>query len=131
MRFGASFKKWSQCLLYNNQNEWGWFVEPKVNVFSSYLYPVTLVPFSPYFAEVISEAFQNAAKSSSSMLSEWAIFKYSSFQFQPSRRQKSTDLFPLLHSYLNLLLYHILSLMANFQELTCGFENSIFHSRLY
>lgn len=68
MRFEASFKKSSQCLLYNNQNKWGWSVEPKVNIFSSYLYPATLVPFSPDFAEVISEAFQNVMKSSSSLL---------------------------------------------------------------
>ena len=39
------------------------------------------------------------------------LFKYSSFWFQPSRRQKSTELSSLCcTSYLNLLLHHILSL---------------------
>lgn len=45
------------------------FVEPKVNTFSFYLYPVALVPFSPDFTKLISEAFQNVMKSSSSLLS--------------------------------------------------------------
>lgn len=126
VRFGGSLKKGCQWRPHNNQNEPGWFGKPKVNTFSSYHYPATLVLFSFNFPKVISEAFQNVIKSSSSLFSEWTIFKYHSFRFQPSRRQKSTDLSsPCCTSYTTSFLWQ-----ADFQELTCGFENSIFHCRL-
>lgn len=46
-------------------------LNPKLTrFFSSYHYPDTLVPLSPEFPKVMSEAFQNVMDSSSLMLSE-------------------------------------------------------------
>lgn len=58
------------------------------------------------------------------------LFKHSSFWFQPSRRQKSTDLSSLCcTSYLNLLLHHILSLTGWLPGTNLWFwKQSIFHS---
>lgn len=95
----------------NNQNEPGWFVESKVN---TYFYRIIFLIH--YFLSHL-----NSPKWWVKLFKmEWflpllcflnELFKYSSFWFQPSRRQKSTELSSLCcTSYLNLLLHHILSL---------------------